>query len=60
MQLIGVISVVLFLAALTSFMMGFYNREKLVLGAGIGVLFLVVASFLLAVMIKKRNKTERI
>lgn len=60
MQTVGIITVVLFLAALVSFVMGFYNPDKVQIGASLGVLFLAVACILLAVTIKKRNKTERI
>lgn len=60
MQTIGIITVILFLAALASFVMGFYNPARLQIGAGLGFLFLAVAAFLLGVTIKKRNKTERI
>ena len=60
MQLIGLATVVLFLASLASFLMAFYNSELVGLGTGLGFLFLIGAALMLAVTIIKRNKTERI
>jgi hypothetical protein len=60
MQIIGLITVVLFLAALTSFMVAFYNPNMVTTGTSLGFLFLIVAAILLGITIKRRNKTERI
>jgi hypothetical protein len=60
MQLIGLATVVLFLAALASFLTAFMNPAYVRTGGILGVLFLGVAAILLAVTIKRRNKTERI
>ena len=60
MQIIGLITVVLFLASLTSFMVAFYNPQMVTTGTSLGFLFLIVAAILLGVTIKRRNKTERI
>jgi hypothetical protein len=60
MQIIGLASVVLFLAALASFMVAFYNPQMVTTGTSLGFLFLVVAALMLGVTIKRRNKTERI
>lgn len=60
MQLIGLATVVLFLAALASFLVAFYNNDWARTGITIGFLLLAFAALLLTVTIKKRNKTERI
>jgi drug/metabolite transporter superfamily protein YnfA len=60
MQYIGVATVVLFLAALASFMTMFLYPAWVRTGGIMGVVFLIVAALLLAVTIKRRNKTERI
>lgn len=60
MQYIGLATVVLFLAALASFMTMFLYPEWVRTGGIMGVVFLIVAALLLAVTIKRRNKTERI
>jgi hypothetical protein len=60
MQIIGLTSVVLFLASLASFLSAFMNPNYEKVGGALGVLFLGVAAIILAVTIKKRNKTERI
>lgn len=60
MQIIGLITVVLFLASLTSFMVAFYNPEMVTTGTSLGFLFLIVAAIMLGVTIKRRNKTERV
>lgn len=60
MQLIGLATVVLFLASLASFLSAFMNPNYEKIGGLLGVLFLGLAALLLAVTIKKRNKTERI
>jgi len=60
MQSIGILSVILFLASLAAFMMAFYNIEMVRTGTILGFVLLLAASALLAVTIKRRNKTERI
>lgn len=60
MQLIGLATVVLFLASLGAFLAAFMNPEYVKTGGILGVLFLGVAALMLAVTIKKRSKTERI
>ncbi len=60
MQLIGLATVVLFLASLASFLSAFMNPNYEKIGGVLGVLFLGIAAMTLAVTIKKRNKTERI
>ncbi|MBS1792611.1 MAG: hypothetical protein JSS81_02085 [Acidobacteria bacterium] len=60
MQKIGFITVLLFLAALASFMSAFIYPGLVRTGGMLGVLFLGIAALLLAVMIAKRSKTERI
>jgi hypothetical protein len=60
MQIIGLAAVVLFLASLAAFMSAFMNPNYVQTGGVLGVLFLAVAAILLAVTIKRRNKTERI
>lgn len=60
MQLIGLTTVVLFLASLAAFLSAFMNPDYVKTGGILGVLFLGVAAIMLAVTIKKRNKTERI
>ncbi len=60
MQIIGLSSVVLFLASLASFLSAFMNADFARIGMILGALFLVIAALVLAVTIKKRNKTERI
>ena len=60
MQIIGLATVVLFLAALASFLTAFMNPAWVTTGGTLGIIFLAVAGLLLAVTIKKRNKTERI
>ncbi|HVE57757.1 MAG TPA: hypothetical protein VNB22_13075 [Pyrinomonadaceae bacterium] len=60
MQLIGLATVVLFLASLAAFLSAFMNPDYVKTGGILGALFLGVAAIMLAVTIKKRNKTERI
>ena len=60
MQIIGLMSVVLFLASLASFLVAFYNTEMVRTGTFLGFLFLAVAALLLGFTIRSRNKTERI
>jgi hypothetical protein len=60
MQIIGLASVVLFLMALASFLVAFYNVEMVRTGTFLGFLFLVVAAIMLGITIRSRNKTERI
>ena len=60
MQIIGLASVVLFLASLASFLSGFMNPDFAGTGMILGAVFLVFAAVILGVTIKKRNKTERI
>jgi hypothetical protein len=60
MQLIGLATVVLFLASLASFFVGFMNRDYMRTGGILGALLLVAATIILGVTIKSRNKTERI
>ena len=60
MQTIGLITAVLFVAALASFMLGFFIPDRFQLGAGFGAFFIVLAFFLLAVTIRRRTRTERI
>ncbi len=60
MQIIGLTTVVLFLASLAAFLAAFMNPDFVKTGGALGVLFLGVAAILLAVTIKRRNKTERI
>jgi len=60
MQIIGLASVVLFLASLASFLVAFYNKEMVGTGTILGFLFLVVAAIMLGITIRSRNKTERI
>lgn len=60
MQIIGLTTVVLFLASLAAFLAAFMNPDFVKTGGVLGVLFLGVAAILLAVTIKRRNKTERI
>lgn len=60
MQSIGLLSVVLFLASLASFMIMFFNESWTRTGGIVGLLLLAAAVGVLAVTIKKRNSTERI
>ena len=60
MQIIGLASVVLFLAALTAFLTAFYNNDFMKTGGIIGALCLALAILLLGIAIRKRSKTERI
>ena len=60
MRLIGLATVVLFLASLASFVSAFLYPDFVRTGGILGVLFLGIAALLLAVTIMKRNKTERI
>lgn len=60
MQIIGLTTVILFLASLAAFLAAFMNPDFVKTGGALGVLFLGVAAILLAVTIKRRNKTERI
>jgi hypothetical protein len=60
MQIIGLTSVVLFLAALTAFMVAFMYPNYMTSGGVLGALFLGVATLVLGVTIRSRNKTERI
>ena len=60
MQIIGLASVVLFLASLASFLMAFMYNNYMVPGGVMGVLFLAAATVVLGISIRSRNKTERI
>ncbi len=60
MQIIGLASVVLFLASLALFVSGFINPNFAQTGMILGAVFLIAAAVVLGVTIKKRNKTERI
>jgi len=60
MQIIGLITVVLFLASLASFLVAFYNPEMVTTGTTLGFLFIIAAALMLAITIKRRNKTERV
>lgn len=60
MQIIGLITVVLFLASLASFMVAFYNPEMVTTGTTLGFVLLIAAALLLGITIMRRNKTERI
>jgi len=60
MQLIGLTTVVLFLASLAAFMAAFMNPGYVTTSGIVGVLLLGAAALILAVTIVKRNKTERI
>lgn len=60
MQLIGLMSIVLFLASLASFLAGFMNRDYMMTGGVLGALFLAAATIILGVTIRSRNRTERI
>lgn len=60
MQLIGLTTVVLFLASLASFFAAFMNRDYMTTGGVLGALFLAAATIILGVTIRSRNKTERI
>ncbi len=60
MQIIGLASVVLFLASLAAFLTAFMNPNFVQTGGILGVVFLGVAALMLGVTIRRRNKTERI
>jgi hypothetical protein len=60
MQTTGLIAVILFLASLAAYMWAFINIRMVGWGGALGTLLLLAAFGLLAVAIKKRNKTERI
>jgi hypothetical protein len=60
MQIIGLASVVLFLASLASFLTAFMNNNYMKTGGVLGVLFLAAATIILGISIRSRNKTERI
>jgi hypothetical protein len=60
MQIIGLASVVLFLASLAAFLTAFMNPNFVQTGGILGALFLGVAALMLGVTIRRRNKTERI
>ena len=60
MQIIGLASVVLFLASLAAFLSAFMNNDFMKIGGIIGVLCLAAATLMLGATIRKRNKTERI
>jgi uncharacterized membrane protein len=60
MQLIGFISVVLFLASLAAFFAGFMNRDYMTTGGVLGAVLLAAATIILGVTIRSRNKTERV
>jgi multisubunit Na+/H+ antiporter MnhB subunit len=60
MQIIGLATVVLFLASLASFLSGFLYPDLAKTGGVLGALFLGIAAITLAITIMKRNKTERI
>ncbi|MBK8150572.1 MAG: hypothetical protein IPN69_09110 [Acidobacteria bacterium] len=60
MRTIGLTAVVLFLAALASFVWGFLNPTRFQSAAGFGVFFFAAAALILAVTIWRRTKTERI
>lgn len=60
MQIIGLTTVVLFLASLASFLVAFYRLDMVRTGTILGSLFFAVAILLLGFVIRNRNKTERI
>ena len=60
MQIIGITTVVLFLASLASFLFAFYRLDMVRTGTILGSLFFAVAVLLLGFVIRSRNKTERI
>jgi hypothetical protein len=60
MQIIGLTSVVLFLASLAAFLSAFMNPAYMKTGGILGVLFLAAATIILGISIRSRNKTERI
>ena len=60
MRIIGLMSVVLFLASLASFMVAFMYPNHVTSGGFLGALFFGVAVLVLGVTIRSRNKTERI
>jgi hypothetical protein len=60
MQIIGLASVVLFLASLASFLTAFMYNNYMLTGGVLGALFLATATVILGISIRSRNKTERI
>jgi hypothetical protein len=60
MQVIGYTSVVLFLASLAAFFVGFMNRDYMTTGGVLGAVLLAAATIILGMTIRSRNKTERI
>ncbi len=60
MRNIGLIAVVLFLATLASFVLGFLNPDRFQMAAGFGIFFFGTAVLILAVTIWRRTKTERV
>jgi hypothetical protein len=60
MQIIGLASVVLFLASLALFLTAFMNKDYMIPGGVLGALFLAAATVILGFSIRSRNKTERI
>ena len=60
MQIIGLASVVLFLASLAAFLTAFMYNNYMVSGGVIGALLLAAAALILGISIRSRNKTERI
>jgi heme O synthase-like polyprenyltransferase len=60
MQIIGLTSVVLFLASLASFLTAFMYYNYMVPAGVLGALFLAAATVILGISIRSRNKTERI
>jgi hypothetical protein len=60
MQIIGLASVVLFLASLASFLTAFMYNNYMIQGGVLGALFLAAAAIILGFSIRSRNKTERI
>jgi hypothetical protein len=60
MQIIGLASVVLFLASLAAFLTAFMYPSYMTTGGVLGALFLAAAAVILGISIRSRNKTERI
>lgn len=56
----GYVAVILFLAALASFVFGFVNPDRIRYMAGIGAFCFGAACVILAITIWRRTKTERI
>ena len=60
MQIIGLASVILFLASLASFLTAFTYNNYMLTGGVLGALFLAAATVILGISIRSRSKTERI